>query len=236
MAIVTISGEIGSGGQDIGREVARLVGADFVDRELLAEAARRTGIELPEWTAHDMRVATLAERVAHLFQGFIERSAQGYAGDPYLSGEPILSRTYEQLAQPPSTPEQQLDDQRFLEVTRQIIRELADMGNVVIIGRGATYLLKDHPSALHVLTTAPRETRVRLTMDREQLPQEDAERSVHDQERHRVAFLRKFFHVDPLDPELFDIVLRVGRLSLNQYAEIVAAGAKALDARVLGGA
>ena len=235
MAIVTISGEIGSGGQEIGREAARLVGADYVDRELLAEAAQRTGIELREWTAHDMRVATLSERVTHLFQSFIQRSAQTYTGDPYLSGEPILSRTYEQLAQPPSTPEQQLDDQQFLEVTTQIIRELAEMGNVVIIGRGATYLLNDHPSVLHVLTTAPLATRVRLIMNREQLSQADAEWSIDDRERHRIAFLRKFFHIDPLDPEAFDIVLRTGRLGLNQYAEIVAAGARALDARVLGG-
>ncbi|MDA1095914.1 MAG: cytidylate kinase-like family protein [Chloroflexi bacterium] len=236
MAIVTLSGQVGSGGQEIGRETATLLGADFVDRELLAEAARRTGIGLQEWTAHDMHVATMTERIAHLFQGFLERSALGYTGDPYLSGEPILSRTYQQMAESPTTPEHHLNNQRFLDVTTQIIRELADIGNVVIVGRGASYLMRDNPRALRVLTIASREVRERVVVERQRVQPAEAARYVESEERHRVAFLKKFFHVDPLDPNDFDLVLNTGRLDARQYAEVVAIAARALDARVVGGA
>jgi cytidylate kinase len=236
MAIVTIAGQYGSGGQDVGREVARLINAEFVDREILAEAARRTGISEQEWEARDMRVATLQERIARGFQAFLARSAAGYTGDPYLSGEPLLSRTYEQQAAEPTTPEQQLDDQRFLEVTTQIIREIAELPNAVIIGRGASYILHAHPRAFHVLTIAPKEYRARVVLDRDRVSMEQAVRIADEQERHRHAFIRKFFHMDPLDPTPFDLVLQTGRLDIRHYAEIVAAGARALDARVLGGA
>lgn len=236
MAVVTISGQTGSGGQEIGREAAQLLGYGLVDRELLAEAARRTGIGLQQWTAHDMRLATTAERVAHIFQSFLEKSAIGYPGDPYLGGEPLLSRTYEQMAGASTTPEQHLDDQRFLTVTTTIIRELAEIGNVVIIGRGASYILHGHPRAFHVLTIAPREYRVRTVMDRERMTKEQAEHEVASQELHRTAYLQKFFHVDPMDPTAFDLVLQTGRLNLRQYAEMIALGVEALDARVVGGA
>lgn len=236
MAVVTISGQTGSGGQEIGREVARLLGVDYLDRELLAEAARRTGIGLQQWTAHDMRVATLAERVAHLLQTFLEKSAMGYPTDPYLGGEPILSRTYEQMARVPTTPEQHLDDQRFIAVTTSIIKEVAALGNVVIIGRGAPYILKGHPRTLSVLTIAPRNYRIQVLMDREQWTREQAERQMDEQERHRIAFLHKFFHADPADLSTFDMTLQTGRLSPSAYAQLIAAAARALDASVVGGA
>lgn len=236
MAIVTVSGQVGSGGQEIGQQAAQTLGAEFVDRELLAEAAKRTGISLEEWAARDMRVAGLTDRIAHLFQAFIERSATGYSADPYMSGEPLLSRTYEQQASAATTPEQQLDDHLFLDVTTQIINELAELPNVVIIGRGASYILKDHPRVLHLLTIAPVEYRVHLVMDRDHIPHEEATQRVEEQERHRQAFIRKLFHVDPLDPSSFDMVLRTDRLSVRQYADIVVEATRALDARVVGGA
>ena len=147
MAVIAIAGQIGSGGQDIGQEVANILEAEFVDTYLLTEAANRTGMSREEWDARDMRVDSLADRVARLFQTFIQRSAASYTADPYMSGEPLLSRTYEQAAAQPSNEEQTLDDQRFLEVTTEIIQELARLPRVVIIGRGATYILKTTPAS-----------------------------------------------------------------------------------------
>ena len=232
MAVIAIAGQIGSGGQDIGQEVARMLEGEFVDTFLLAEAANRTGISVEEWDARDMRVVGLADRVARMFQTFIQRSAAGYSADPYLSGEPLLSRTYEQAAAQPSNEQQTLDDQRFLEVTTEIIRELARLPQVVIIGRGATYILKDEPRVFNVLTLAPREQRIKRFADRRELTLDEAQKEVDDQEHNRQAFLRKFFGVDPFDPSWFDIVLQIDRLDISEYAEMIQTGAKALDAKI----
>ncbi len=229
MAVIAIAGQIGSGGQDIGEEVAKLLEAEFVDTFLLSEAANRTGMSQEEWDARDMRVDSLTDRIARVFQTFIQRSAASYTADPYMSGEPLLSRTYEQAAAAPRNEEQTLDDQRFLEVTTEIIRELARLPRVVIIGRGATYILKDNPRVFNVLTLAPRDTRIERYAKRRGVPTDDARRAVDDQEHHRQAFLRKFFGVDPFDPSWFDVVLRVDRLDIRHYAQMVTAGARALD-------
>ena len=43
MSVITISGNLGSGAIDIGRAVAKSLKFDYVDREILAEAARTLG-------------------------------------------------------------------------------------------------------------------------------------------------------------------------------------------------
>ncbi len=233
MAVIAIAGQIGSGGQDIGQEVAAQLEAEFVDNFLLSEAASRTGMSIEEWDARDMRVDSLTDRIARVFQTFVQRSAASYTADPYMSGEPILSRTYEQAAAEPRTDEQTLDDQRFLEVTTEIIKELARLPRVVIIGRGATYILRNNPRVFNVLALAPRDARIERWANRNSLSADEARREVDDQEHHRQAFLRKFFGVDPFDPSWFDMVLRVDRLDIKHYAQMVAAGARALDEQLL---
>ena len=70
MAVIAIAGQIGSGGQDIGQEVANRLEAEFVDNFLLSEAANRTGMSIEEWDARDMRVDSLTDRIARVFQTF----------------------------------------------------------------------------------------------------------------------------------------------------------------------
>ncbi len=229
MAVIAIAGQIGSGGQDIGQAVAEELEAEFVDQFLLSEAANRTGMSIEEWDARDMRVDSLADRVARVFQTFIQRSAASYTADPYMSGEPMLSRTYQQAAAEPRTDEQTLDDQRFLEVTTEIIQELARLPRAVIIGRGATYILRNNPRVFNVLALSPRDVRIQRFAERNGVPVGQAGREVDDQENHRQAFLKKFFGVDPFDPSWFDMVLRVDRFDVKRYAQMVAAGARALD-------
>lgn len=44
--IITVSREYGSGGRDIGRQVAQKLGIDFYDSELVNEAAKESGLQL----------------------------------------------------------------------------------------------------------------------------------------------------------------------------------------------
>ena len=43
MNVVTLNGQLGGAAREVGQEVARRAGADYVDRLLLAEAAKRVG-------------------------------------------------------------------------------------------------------------------------------------------------------------------------------------------------
>lgn len=62
MAIVTIAHETGSGGPEIGIELAKRLGFRYVDREMLSEAAQRYGVGEDKLTELDEKKPSLFER------------------------------------------------------------------------------------------------------------------------------------------------------------------------------
>jgi cytidylate kinase len=62
MAIVTITHETGSGGPEIGIELAKRLGWRYVDRDMLSEAAQRYGVVEDKLTELDEKKPSLFER------------------------------------------------------------------------------------------------------------------------------------------------------------------------------
>ena len=55
--------------------------------------------------------------------------------------------------------------QRYFEALAQIMRELAERGDVILVGRGGNCFLRDDPRAFHVRLVAPMPVRVRRVME-----------------------------------------------------------------------
>ena len=231
MAVVTMNGPIGSCGVEVGTHVAGLLNADYVDRLILAEAAKRIGSTVAVLELKEQRLVPLRDRLAYLLQTMLERSAiTGAGGEPYFGPgvEYLPSGEYTDLVQEPLTAAQRLNDRHFIEVYSAIMCDLAKSRNVVIIGRGSNVILKDMPGALHVQVVAPTELRASTIMEREHLDRKDAEKYVGDMEKARVKYFKRFFKVDPADPHLFHIVLNMGLLEVKTAAEMVAHAAQDL--------
>lgn len=231
MAVVTVNGSVGSGGHEIGQMAAQLLKADYVDRLIFAEAARRIGSTVQVLEFKEQRKLLLRDRLAYFFQTMLERSAMsGAGGEPYFSPgmEYLPSEEYIDLAQEPATAAQRLNDQRFIEVTGAVIRDLAKAGDVVIIGRGSNMILKEVPGVLHVGLVAPMDRRIKTIIEREHLGLRDAEKYITDIEKARVAYYRKFFKEHPDDPSRYHIVLNMGAVEVKTGAEIVVHAAQEL--------
>jgi len=93
----------------------------------------------------------------------------------------------------------------------KVLLAIAEHGRAVILGRGASWILKPQ-SCLRVLLVAPIEARVRIVASREGMPREEARRRVTQEESDRRAFIRRHFHADMLDPMHYDLVLNTGSL------------------------
>lgn len=226
MPVVTMSGTIASGAREIGQAAASLLGTDYVDQQLLVDAARRLGVPIDVMADHDERCSSLGERLAGVLRGFLERSAA--AGDPLTGAsglEVVLGRTYAELTLEREEP--QVSDSLYMKTMTAIIRDLGERGDIVVLGRGSQMILRDLPGALHVLTLAPAELRIERLANREGISQEEAERRLKDSDRGRVAFYRKFWKVDVNDSTLYDITFETSRLTYEAGAELVAAAARA---------
>ena len=231
MAVVTIQGQIASGGEDLGPEVARLLKADYVDRVILAEAGKRVGATVAALAEKEQNVPGLGARLGHFFRRALEHSAYtGMGADPLFGTgmETLSMRPYPEAPAGPITRPMALDDQEIFEVISQVIQELASDGNVVILGRGANLVLKDNPTMLHVGVVAPVSVRLQRFMAREKLEREEAERRLAGQERARVAFFERHFKVHPDDPMLYHMMVNPSVLPLNEAASVIVRAAQAL--------
>ena len=232
MPVVTIHGPIGSGADQIGIKVANLLNADYVDRLILRQAAKLIGSTVRVLEIKEQQKVLLRDRVAFLIQRMLERSAMaGAAGEPYFSHgiEYLPAEEYGDLAQEPLTAAQRLNEQRFIEVTRGVITDLAQGGNVVLIGRGSNVILKEHPKTLHVGIESTTSDRVTNVEQSEHIARKDAEKFVSYGDKARVMYFKKFFKVDPADIGLYDIVLNLRRLTIDEAAHIVSHAARKTD-------
>ncbi len=230
--VITIDGQMGSGGRDLGVNIARVLGGDYLDRWILAEAAKRIGATVEALSQKEQETGSLSERIARLLQALLERSAvAGAGGDPYFGPgiEAVLARPYEELSASPITRAQELDDQRFKEVTTEVIKDMAKVGNAVIIGRGGCVILKDEPSVLHVGVVAELDDRIARIMDRHHLEKEDAEKYTNNWDKAREAYFRKFFKVSAMDPMLYHVVINTSTMSLDYATDVIIKIAKDLE-------
>ena len=74
---------------------------------------------------------------------------------------------------------------RIFEAESKVIRELAEKGNCVIIGRCSDYLLKDDCHVLKVFFTAPVESRIKRVMERLGTEYQDAQRRIRKEDKLR---------------------------------------------------
>ncbi len=228
MPVITINGPIGAGSIAVGQKVAGDLSLNYVDRMVFAEAARIIGSPVSNLIAKEQRVERFGDRVAALLGRVLERAA--VSGDYDLGvGIESLPETYHELAGEPSSRIQRVNDQVFIDTTQEVIRNLANAGHVVIIGRGANVILGDTPGVLHVGILAPMATRLKTIMEREHLGEEAARTYLEELEEARVRFFQKFFKVSPLDPTLYHIMLDMGHMSTETAALIIGHAAGDLE-------
>ncbi len=232
MPVVTVTGLIGSGAIEVGAEVARKLDIDYIDRMILAEAAKKIGATVAAVAERTERPPRLGDRIAGFVKTVLERSAlAGGGADPYFGGglDALLVREYRDFPSEAPVTDETLSDENLIKVTSEIINEIAASGNVVIAGRGANVILRDLPGALHVGLVSRHAERLMRIMEREGLNAIEAERHVIENDRARLAYYRRFFNVDPEDPQYYHLVLNTDLLHIDHTADVVVETARLVD-------
>jgi cytidylate kinase len=223
MTVVTVSGQPGTRARDIGRLVATRLEIDYVDQEILVQAASTLGVPMETVVPFEERTAGLGERLATLLRRFLERSAAAGAGDPLTGAgslDVVLGRTYAEAAA--EAMQRDVSQEQYVATLTGVIKGLAKQDNVVIIGRGSQVILKDWPNVLHVLLVAPPEHQIATLMEREGLSREEAVKRAHDSAKGRASFHHTFFAVQVDNPALYHLSLNTAHFSPEQAATILA--------------
>jgi cytidylate kinase len=119
--------------------------------------------------------------------------------------------------------------EKYLVRLARVVRAAAQRGNVIFVGRGAPFLLpRDHGLAVRII--ADEKYRVDQTMRSEGLDETAARRRIGEIDRGRREFVQRFFHRNPDDPHLYDLVIRTDRLGVEGAADLIVAAYERLSA------
>jgi len=106
----------------------------------------------------------------------------------------------------------------------RIISTLGQLGHVIIIGRGAEYII---PHALKIRIICEMEQRIRWQMEYEGLSRQSAIKKIERSDQDRIDFVKTLYHHDPRKAHHYDLVIRTGpNLSIEDAAEIIFKAAK----------
>ena len=201
MPVITIARQYGAGGSIVARIVAERLGADLVDKDLIAEVARRAGLAPSVVEAEDEQPSRLLARLVAAFGPVAAEAGMVWQApypDPAYDPRPAI-----------------------LELTRKVITEVARGGNAVIVGRGASAVLRDRRDALHVFLYAADSIRLATVMARETLSDSSARRRIHEMDAKRAAYLRQVFGLDWRDPLAYTLQCNTGVLGYARTAELI---------------
>ncbi len=233
MTVITIEGRLGAGGPDLGRMVAKEMGLDFVDRLMLADIAKRVGATVTALADQESRVPSLANRFAQAIQRMLHRSAvAGMGGDPYFGPgiEQLLARPYSEMEEPPHTSAEAIDEQHFIDTAAEVINDLAEIGNVVLLGRGGAAILHDNPTVLRVGVVAKMEDRITRVQQQMRLDTPEAAESLierTDLAQHR--YFERAFDSSPIDPFLYHFMWNTSDVLLEYATQVTIDAAKVMS-------
>ena len=194
---ITISRQAGTEAHALGRQILTRL-AQGEDPDL------RTG-----WDLFDQKLCALIAQNKSL-----EADYDTLVNEKYRA-EGLQRMVYELLI---GTP-QQYKIQKKIE---EVIRLLARLGKVVIIGRGGFHLTRGMPGGIHLRLVAPLAHRVLDVMAHDHISEEQARRKIQTADAERAKFLKNHHGCDPDDATNFDLVWNVARFPVQEIVDATA--------------
>ena len=180
----------------MGKLLAKELGYDYYDREILRIASDESGISEELFTRADENTRLPLFRIAR----------QVYTGEVI-----------------PPDSDDFISNENLFRYQAKIIRELASTRNCVIVGRCANYILRGRDNVMNVFVTAPVVDCVRRVMETDGLDLEEAEKRIRKTDKRRADYFKYFTGREWQDAALYDLCLNTGHMSEQKCLNIVKA-------------
>ena len=180
--VITVEREYGSGGADIARKIAKRLDWKLWDQLLTEEIARLMECDCRVVEQHQERKDPLFYR---LLKAFMRGSHEGSLNEPRLK---------------------MADTECIREMTERVVKEAAESGSCVIVGRGSAYYLQDRQDAFHVFIYAPHSEKVRR-LRASGKGEAEANELADTVDRDRAAFIQEYFGVEWPDRQRFHLMI-----------------------------
>jgi CMP/dCMP kinase len=216
MAVITVSRQYGSGGDDIANRVSVILGYRYFDKNLLVEIAEQVGLSREEIVDASEEYHRVPGRLDALFGGSRSHSQPRAQGDAGAAGLGDL---------------QALDESERVALVEGLLHVACKQDDIVIVGRGGQALFQGVANVLNVRVEAPLETRIQRVQEQERLNESAARARIAERDAAAADYLRRFYKIDWTDRYLYHLWLNTGLWDIESAAHIVAAAASCLPLR-----
>lgn len=111
--------------------------------------------------------------------------------------------------------------QKLVLQTTETVLKFADLGGVIIIGRGGNIITAKLPHVLHVRLVAPLDERIeRICRDDNKSPAE-ARKFCLDEEASRARYLKTYFNADINDPLNYHLIVNTSLVGYENTAKLI---------------
>ena len=193
--IITIGRQYGSGGREIGRKVAEALNIPFYDKDLIALAAKQSGISEDLFYQNDETQPG----------SFIYSLVMGTY--PLVEGNTIY----------PNLP---MNHKVFL-AQFDAIKEIAKQGPCVIVGRCADYVLHENKNVVNVFISADNDFRIKRISETEGNNVKKVEDYIKKVDKKRSNHYKYYTNRKWGDATNYDLCINSSKLGVDKTAEMI---------------
>lgn len=193
--IITIGREFGSAGREIGYKVAEAFDIKLYDKEMLARAAKESGICEEIFETHDEKPTN-----SFLYSLVMDTYSMGYSGNTYTD-MPINHKVF--LAQ------------------FDAIKKIADEGPCILVGRCADYALESYKNVVSVFIHADMNARIRRIARIYDLTDTKAKDMIIKTDKKRSSYYNYYTNKKWSDAESYELCLTSSELGIEGTAKAI---------------
>ncbi len=194
--IITISRMFGTGGHEIGAELARRLDVKLIDKQVLNEVAKRMNV-----------VEEAMEKI---------EARNPLWRDDFTS----FYRTYMSKAEYNGLEHDRTSHELF-EAQAEAIRSIAAEESCVLIGRCGFHIFAEHPNALKIFIHSSEDCRKRRIAEKYDMSLSDAAAMVVDNDYSRELYTKTFTGKDWTDARNYDISIDVRKFGVNGAVDFI---------------
>lgn len=197
--VITIARQYGSGGRTIGEMLAKDLGVEYYDKDLIRKASEESGINVDLFARADEKPKK---------SGLIikRNRTKEYTGDMV---DPSSSKF--------------TSDENLFNYQAKIIKDLAEKESCIIIGRAADYVLKDYDNVLSVFVHAPMDFLMEQAGKKLSLPENELEKYIINTDKARADYYKIHTGREWTDARNYDLCLDSSKLGFERCVEEIKA-------------
>jgi len=197
MSVITISRQFGAGGRTLGKMIADALGYRFLDDLIIQELAVKAQVTTDSIKSMERTAGSVISKI--------------------ISG--MLSRNY--MERIIGAGKGYINEEIYVELLRDVITAFAKEGDIVLLGRGGQYILKDSQDAFHILLIADMKHRIEFMQRYYNMSDDKARKAVDQGQIRRHNLYKKLHHSNYNDPDFYHIVLNMSKLPLEKAMKMV---------------